>query len=123
MKGEAILEYLGMAAAQIDQFTQALFGRAEAVIIVCAILVLVVGMPLYWLRLKAERGLIRVIRSAREKRQTQKTTGNTNSSETVPHCPICNALMVKRLARRGSRTGSTFWGCSEYPKCRGTRAI
>jgi restriction system protein len=30
--------------------------------------------------------------------------------------------MVKRLARRGSSAGSTFWGCSSYPKCRGTRA-
>ena len=62
-----------MAAAQIDQFTQALFGKAESVIIVCAILILVVGIPLYWLRLKAERGLIRVIRSSRNKRQTQKS--------------------------------------------------
>ena len=50
-----------MAAAQIDQFTQALFGKAESVLIVCAILIVVVGIPLYWLRLKAERGLIRVI--------------------------------------------------------------
>jgi len=50
-----------MAALQIDQFTQALFGKAESVIIVCAILTVVVGIPLYWLRLKAERGLIRVI--------------------------------------------------------------
>lgn len=112
-----------MAAAQIDQFTQALFGKVESIIIVCAILILVVGIPLYWLRLKAERALIRVIRSSREKRQTEKSAANTDSSETVPHCPICNALMVKRLARRGSRGGSTFWGCSNYPKCHGTRAI
>ena len=122
MKGDGILEHLGMAAAQIDQFTQALFGKAESVIIGCAILVLVVGIPLYWLRLKAERGLIRVIRSSRNKRQTEKSAVNTNSSETVPHCPVCNALMVKRLARRGSSAGSTFFGCSNYPKCRGTRA-
>jgi hypothetical protein len=86
----------------------ALFGKVESVIIVCAILILVVGIPLYWLRLKAERALIRVIRSARERRQAQKTAANTDSSETVPHCPICNALMVKRLARRGSRSGSGF---------------
>ena len=111
-----------MAALQIDQFTQALFGIAESVIIVCAILTVVVGIPLYWLRLKAERGLIRVIRSSRNKRQTEKSAVNTNSSETVPHCPVCNALMVKRVARRGSRSGSNFWGCSNYPKCRGTRA-
>ena len=97
-----------MAAVQIDQFTQALSGKAESVIIVCAILILVVGIALYWLRLKAERSLIRVIRSARERRQAQKSAANTDSSETVPHCPICNVLMVKRLARRGSAAGSTF---------------
>src|SRR6266403_5419633 len=112
-----------MLIAQNDQFTQALFGKVESVLIVCAILIVVVGIPLYWLRLKAERGLIRVIRSSRNKRQTEKSAVNTNSSETVPHCPVCNALMVKRLARRGMRTGSTFWGCSNYPQCRGTRAI
>ena len=123
MKREAILEHLGMATTQIDQFTQALFGKAESVIILCAILTVVVGIPFYWLRLKAERGLIRVIRSSRNKRQTEKSAVNTNSSETVPHCLVCNALMIKRLARRGSRSGSTFWGCSNYPKCRGTRAI
>ena len=65
LKREAILEHLGMAAPQIDQFTQALFGKVESVIIVCAILILVVGTPLYWLRLKLERALIRVIRSVR----------------------------------------------------------
>ena len=56
-----------MAALQIDQFPQALFGKVESVIIVCAILILVVGIPLYWLRLKLERGLISVIRSSRNK--------------------------------------------------------
>src|SRR5206468_11213639 len=112
-----------MLIAQIEQFTQALFGKVESVLIVCAILIIVVGIPLYWPRLKAQRGLIRVIRSARERRQAQKSAAKIKSSETVPHCPVCNALMVKRLARRGSGAGSTFWGCSNYPKCRGTRAV
>lgn len=112
-----------MLAAQIDDFTQALFGRVEAVIIVCAILILVVGIPFYWIRLKVERGLIRAIRSSREKTGNAQFHIDTNASEAVPHCPICNALMVKRVARRGAESGSTFWGCSNYPKCRGTRAI
>src|SRR5436309_5513109 len=94
-----------MAAAQIDQFTQALFGKVESVIIVSAILILVVGIPLYWLRLKLERTLIRVIRSARERRQVRKSAANTDSSQTVPHCPICNALDGKEAcaARRAER--------------------
>jgi hypothetical protein len=58
LKREAILEHLGMAAAQIDQFIQALFGKVESVLIVCTILIVVVGIPLIWLRLKAERVLI-----------------------------------------------------------------
>jgi len=72
---------------------------------------------------KLERGLINLIRSARNKRQAQKLAVDTDLSGTVPHCPICNALMVKRVARRGSNAGSAFFGCSNYPKCRGTRAI
>ncbi len=31
--------------------------------------------------------------------------------------------MVRRTARQGQWAGSDFWGCSEYPRCRGTRNI
>jgi ribosomal protein L37AE/L43A len=40
----------------------------------------------------------------------------------VPDCPQCGALMVKRTAKKRDRSGETFWGCSSYPKCRGIRA-
>ncbi len=36
-------------------------------------------------------------------------------------CPLCNAPMALRKAKRGSNAGQTFWGCSRYPGCRGTR--
>jgi len=62
-----------MAIAQIDQFTQALTGTMVQVIVVCAILVAVVGLPLYWFRLKVEQALICAIRSARARRQTGKS--------------------------------------------------
>jgi len=112
-----------MAIAQIDQFTQALTGTMVQVIVVCAILVAVVGLPLYWFRLKVERALICAIRSARARRQTGKSAASANESVATPHCPDCSALMMKRVARHGSGAGSTFWGCSNYPKCRGARAI
>jgi restriction system protein len=38
-----------------------------------------------------------------------------------PACPQCNSSMVRRLARKGAQAGNSFWGCSIYPKCRGTR--
>ena len=40
-----------------------------------------------------------------------------------PRCPICRAQMVKRTAKRGASAGSSFWGCTNYPKCRGTRDV
>ncbi|MBU2981269.1 NERD domain-containing protein [Lentibacter algarum] len=33
-------------------------------------------------------------------------------------CPRCGAEMIKRTNRR---TGDAFWGCSSFPKCKGTR--
>lgn len=38
-------------------------------------------------------------------------------------CPNCGSDMVLRTAKRGKNIGSKFWGCSRYPKCRGTRAL
>jgi restriction system protein len=38
-------------------------------------------------------------------------------------CPDCGSPMVARTARRGRFAGETFWGCSRYPVCGGTRAV
>ncbi|MCA2999726.1 MAG: restriction endonuclease [Rhodocyclaceae bacterium] len=40
-----------------------------------------------------------------------------------PNCPDCGSAMVARAAKHGLNAGGSFWGCSRYPKCRGTRAI
>ncbi|MBI5565178.1 MAG: type I DNA topoisomerase [Chloroflexi bacterium] len=36
----------------------------------------------------------------------------------APVCPQCGSPMVKRAGPRGE-----FWGCSTYPKCKGTRPL
>ena len=38
-------------------------------------------------------------------------------------CPRCGAEMIKRTARTGKNVGQNFLGCSQFPKCRGTRTI
>ncbi|WP_372241430.1 topoisomerase DNA-binding C4 zinc finger domain-containing protein [Aeromonas dhakensis] len=38
-------------------------------------------------------------------------------------CPSCGNLMVLRTASRGDNKGNQFWGCSDFPKCRGVRAL
>ncbi len=40
-----------------------------------------------------------------------------------PACPRCSNPMSKRVARNGSNAGNEFWGCSAYPKCKGTRLM
>lgn len=43
--------------------------------------------------------------------------------EGAPACPICGKPMIKRVIKRGTKQGQPFWGCSNYPTCRGTREI
>jgi hypothetical protein len=38
-----------------------------------------------------------------------------------PLCPRCGQPMVPRTARRGPHEGEAFWGCADYPRCRGVR--
>jgi restriction system protein len=40
---------------------------------------------------------------------------------TTPACPLCGSHMVERVVRGGPKAGNKFWGCSQYPRCRGTR--
>lgn len=42
------------------------------------------------------------------------------SPDPWPHCPDCGAKMVLR-ARRSD--GKRFWGCFNFPECRGSRNI
>jgi len=39
--------------------------------------------------------------------------------EIEPLCPICNQKMIKRTAKKGRNAGNIFWGCSQFPNCRG----
>lgn len=41
-------------------------------------------------------------------------------SKRIPTCPKCGAEMVRRVAKQGTNKGQTFFGCSSYPRCRGT---
>jgi restriction system protein len=36
-------------------------------------------------------------------------------------CPLCGSEMIQRVAKKGKNLGNSFWGCSQYPKCKGTR--
>ncbi len=44
---------------------------------------------------------------------------NSIVSNSIPNCPKCQSEMIKREAKKGARQGQTFYGCSQFPKCRG----
>lgn len=44
-------------------------------------------------------------------------------NEGAPLCPDCGKPMLKRMQKRGQNQGKEFWGCSDYPNCRGIRPI
>jgi len=41
----------------------------------------------------------------------------------VPDCPVCGRPMVKRVTKRGPQAGREFWGCIQFPSCRGMRPM
>jgi ssDNA-binding Zn-finger/Zn-ribbon topoisomerase 1 len=46
-------------------------------------------------------------------------TVNSAIPAVSPACPACGSPMTLRTAKRGDNAGSSFWGCTTYPKCRG----
>ncbi|MCG3809873.1 NERD domain-containing protein [Psychrobacter sp. Ps4] len=54
-------------------------------------------------------------------RETTKSsaTNHTVVPEQVPTCPKCHGEMVERTAKKGERQGQSFYGCAQFPKCRG----
>lgn len=49
---------------------------------------------------------------------TSKKKSNSYNTSNGYYCPRCGARMVRRTGRYGS-----FYGCTNYPRCRGTRSI
>jgi DNA topoisomerase-1 len=61
-------------------------------------------------------------RSSRRSRRASSRTVTTQKPGAIdpnaPTCPKCGSPMVKRTGLRGE-----FWGCSTFPKCKGTRNL
>lgn len=81
------------------------------------------------IRLIDGRELVRMIADLQESGRVQDRGSETApAAAPSPHaapmvCPQCGAPLVKKLAKRGARMGSAFFGCSTFPSCRYTRDI
>jgi restriction system protein len=48
---------------------------------------------------------------------------HANNDTPLPTCPVCSRTMILRKAKRGTNVGQEFWGCAEWPMCKGIRQI
>ncbi|MEK9940710.1 MAG: restriction endonuclease, partial [Methylotenera sp.] len=65
--------------------------------------------------------LLKMVADVQVQPKISQISSTTESGSSIPHCPLCGSVMIKRTARKGANAGSDFWGCATYPKCRGTR--
>ena len=101
-----------------DGLQRMVYQQAIPAVLIATLLALVV----LFLRGAFERWLARKIRARKEARNAKQYAGLTEDEVLdAPHCPKCGAMMVVRTATKGENAGSRFWGCSAFPKCRGTR--
>lgn len=56
-----------------------------------------------------------------EKQEHVASIKDRFSSTTV--CPRCGGKLVVRIAKNGKNIGKSFYGCSNYPKCKYTKPI
>jgi four helix bundle suffix protein len=102
------------------------YGIAEAIPEVAAnTLICLINQTTYLLRRqleKLERDFVeqggfteRLYRARSEFRQM------SDQATPSPDCPRCGKPMALRTARKGPNAGRSFWGCTTYPDCTGTR--
>ena len=76
------------------------------------------GKPIELVDSNALLSLVRNVQTS-----SRVTMSSNEPDHLTPNCPSCNTPMVLREARRGKYAGEKFWGCTNYPKCRGTRQL
>jgi restriction system protein len=59
---------------------------------------------------------------SRSQERTSDSSDKHNSHD-GPACPKCGKPTTLRTARKGPKTGQSFWGCSGYPDCTGILAV
>ena len=74
------------------------------------------NLPIFQSPVKSSQNVAvsRTTTTATKKSKSRKYTAATS----IPSCPRCNSKMIRRTGRYGA-----FWGCTTYPRCKGTRNI
>lgn len=63
------------------------------------------------------------LKTNREHVRHVKNIVSDKESFDIPCCPECGSAMMLREAKNRQGVGQRFWGCEEFPRCRGTVKI
>jgi restriction system protein len=62
-------------------------------------------------------------RLAHRRKKDQSDQSNPSDLSKIPQCPQCGGQMALRTAKTGKNAGQQFWGCTQYPDCKGTLPV
>jgi restriction system protein len=62
------------------------------------------------------------VREASSDQSDQSDMSDSSDEKIAPSCPQCGKPMRQRTARTGPHAGQPFWGCTDYPDCKGIRS-
>lgn len=100
---------------QRDQFVDGVFAAA--------------GLPLVHVRVSHSyspnrlRAFLRRKAGLENEAESPQLDKAEEKETAVPLCPQCGTPMILRIAQKGSNVGNQFWGCSQYPRCRGISPV
>jgi restriction system protein len=67
--------------------------------------------------------LMAMLKKSAPRKTAQHAVTATPPAAPQPNCPVCGAPMVQRRAQRGDHAGQSFWGCTQFPQCKGHRPL
>lgn len=69
------------------------------------------------------KGVLSLEKSVAAEEPKPLVVNNVDADNNSPLCPKCNGAMVKRTSKKGKNAGNEFWGCLNFPKCKGVVSI
>ena len=61
----------------------------------------------------------RAVGHTQEPASTARATVGPEPASAAPSCPKCGGEMRERVAKMGKNAGKKFWGCQNFPDCKG----
>jgi hypothetical protein len=66
-----------------------------------------------------ESDISAIIQKSHTKNKKTEDNDSTFEDAEEPFCSKCGSKMVLRKAKKGGHAGKSFWGCKNFPKCKG----